>query len=154
MAVSAKKLQKLLLATAGKQLFHVLQHAPEGFPGRATTLAGLAAHQPLGRGQQRPSPAIFAIVLVHRVDEVLGDDATGHLQTGDVSIEATAHLRTREAAGSTQLARNHTATLFQSQQDLTKIRHWLKKYAMGFTTQRPSNSQPHWKHKTPPPHIH
>jgi hypothetical protein len=43
-------------------------------------------------------------MLVGGVDEILGDDAAGHLEAGDIGIETTAHLGAVEAAGGTQVA--------------------------------------------------
>ena len=46
---------------------------------RAVASAEVAAIKLFGGGEQRPSPAIFVAVAVGRIDEVLGDDARGHL---------------------------------------------------------------------------
>ena len=81
----------------------------EGLLGRMLAQAGLSSVQLFRGSEQRPSPAIFASVPVSRIDEVLGNDAAGHLQTGDICIEAAAHVGSREAAGGTQFAGNQTA---------------------------------------------
>ena len=93
---------------------------------RAWALAGIFSIKLFGRGEQRPAPAVFVAVLVSRIDEVLGDDATGRLQTGDIAVETATHLRPCETACSTKLSGNETAMLLQSQQDglLDAARLW------------------------------
>ena len=83
----------------------------------ALALARILSVKLFGRGEQRPTPAVFVAVLVSRIDEVLGDDAAGRLQAGDIAVESAAHLRPRETTGSTKLSGNKTAVLLQSQQD-------------------------------------
>ena len=56
-------------------------------------------------------------VLVSRIDKVLGDDAAGHLQTGDISVEAAAHLGACESAGGTKLTGDETALLLECKQN-------------------------------------
>ena len=56
-------------------------------------------------------------MFVTGIDKVFGDDATGHLQTGDIAVEATAHLGARESTGGTQLSRDETAMLLKCQKD-------------------------------------
>lgn len=53
--------------------------AGEGFLGGARALAGFAAQQSLGQREERPTPTVFAVVLVEGIDEVFGDDAALHL---------------------------------------------------------------------------
>ena len=56
-------------------------------------------------------------MTVNGIDKVLGDDARRHLQTGDVGVEAAAHLRTVEATGCPQLTGDEASVLGQRQQD-------------------------------------
>ena len=56
-------------------------------------------------------------MLVGGVDEILGDDAAGHLQAGDIGVETTAHLGAVEAAGGTEVAGNHAAVDTEDFQD-------------------------------------
>ena len=68
-------------------------------------------------------------MFVNRIDKVFRDNATGHLQTGDVTIKATAHLRPRKTTGGTQLPGNETAVLRERQQngllDGALLRSWI-----------------------------
>ena len=84
---------------------------------RAWALAGFFSIELFGRGEQRPAPTVFVAVLVSRIDEVLGDDAAGRLQLGDIAVETAAHLRPRETTGSTKFTGNKTPMLLQCQQD-------------------------------------
>ena len=93
------------------------EDALERFVGCAGADAGFTAIKLFGRGEQRPSPSIGTIVAIARVDEVFGDNASGHLQTGDIGIETTAHLGSCEAAGSAQLTGDKAAVLLQSHED-------------------------------------
>ena len=56
-------------------------------------------------------------MLVTRIDEILGDDAASHLQTGDAVVEAAAHLRPGKPTGGTQLASNEAPLFLKCQQD-------------------------------------
>ena len=85
------------------------QEAVEGLLRGAVTAAGIAAQQLFGRGEERPSPAVFAVVLVDGIDKVFGDDAAGHLQAGDVAIKLTAHLWSCKAAGCTEFTGDQTS---------------------------------------------
>ena len=87
------------------------EEAVEGFLWGTGIVAGFATKETLWCGEERPAPTVFAIVFVAGIDKVFGDDATGHLQTGDVTIEAAAHLGARKAAGCTQFAGNETLVL-------------------------------------------
>lgn len=69
---------------------------------RTGTLARLTAMELFWRREQRPAPAVFIAMFVCGIDEILSNHATGHLQTGDVTIETTAHLGTCKPTGSTQ----------------------------------------------------
>lgn len=46
---------------------------------RAAALAEVATIKLFGGGEQRPAPAVFVAVAVGGIDEILGDDARGHL---------------------------------------------------------------------------
>ena len=91
--------------------------AVKGLLGSAATLAGIVTIEQLGGSKQRPPPAVLAAVTVGGIDKVLGDDAGGHLETGDVAVEAAAHLRTVEAAEGAQFAGDEAAVLGEGQQD-------------------------------------
>ena len=57
------------------------------------------------------------VVLIEGVNEIFSDDAALHLQTGDVAIEAAAHLRACETTGGAELAGNETALLTKGEED-------------------------------------
>lgn len=92
-----------------QHLVQVVEHFRERLLGSAWATACLAAVELLGRGEQRPSPAILMIVPVARIHEILGHNEALHLQARDVGIEAAAHLRTGETACCTQLASDEAA---------------------------------------------
>lgn len=92
-----------------QHLVQVVEHFRERLLGSAWATACLAAVELLGRGEQRPSPAVFTVVPVARIHEILGHNAALHLQACDIGIEAAAHFRTREAACRTQLASDEAA---------------------------------------------
>ena len=51
-------------------------------------------------------------VFVSGIDEILRDDATSSLQTGDIAIKSTAHLGPVESTGSAQFACNQRPILW------------------------------------------
>ena len=95
--------------------------------GTVLALASLTTQQTLGSGEQRPAPAVFLSMLVARVDKVLGNDATLHLQAGDIGVEATAHFGPGEATHGTQLTRDEAAVFLQREQDgfFNRTRCWF-----------------------------
>ena len=94
----------------------MLVHATERFLRSTVAQASLASQKDFRRGEQRPSPAIFPIVFVARIYKVLGDDVTPHLQTSNVRVETTAHLRTCESTFGTQLTGDEALMLTESLQ--------------------------------------
>ena len=48
------------------------QEAVEGFLWGAVAAAGVTAQQLFGRGEERPSPAVFAVVLIDGIDKIFG----------------------------------------------------------------------------------
>ena len=91
--------------------------AGEGFLGTARRLTCLTAEQAFGGGEERPTPTVFAVVLVEGIDEVFSDNTTLHLQAGDVAIEAAAHLGACKATGGSELAGDQTAMLAKGEED-------------------------------------
>ena len=57
------------------------------FQGSAVALASLPAIEIFGSIEQRPTPAIFVIVLVTRIDEILGHDVSRHFQSGEITVK-------------------------------------------------------------------
>ena len=57
------------------------------FQGSAVALASLSAIEIFGSIEQRPTPAIFVIVLVARIDEILGHDVCRHFQSGEITVK-------------------------------------------------------------------
>lgn len=87
-----------------QHLVQVVEHFRERLLGSAWATACLAAVELLGRGEQRPSPAVLTVVPVARIHEIFGNYAASHLKASNVGIKAAAHFRTREAECRTQLA--------------------------------------------------
>ena len=79
------------------------------FLGSAIALASLPAIEIFGSIEQRPSPAIFMIVLVARVDEILGHDVSRHFQSGEITVKLASHTLSRETAGTPKFSRDETA---------------------------------------------
>ena len=110
------KLQDLLVGGVGEERPEMGEETVEGFFWGARAGAGGAAMKLLGRGKQRPAPAVFATMLVCWIDEILRDDTTGHLQTSDIAIEAAAHFRPVKTAGCSQLSGDERTLLLQGEQ--------------------------------------
>ena len=79
------------------------------FLGSAVALASLPAIEIFGSIEQRPSPAIFMIVLVARIDEVLGHDVSRHFQSGEITVKFASHSLSGETAGSPKFSCDETA---------------------------------------------
>ena len=79
------------------------------FQGSAIALASLPAIEIFGSIEQRPSPAIFMIVLVARVDEILGHDVSRHFQSGEITVKLASHSLAGETAGCPKFSRDETA---------------------------------------------
>ena len=75
----------------------------------SVALTNLPAIEIFGSGEQRPSPAIFVIVLVTRVDEILGHDVSRHFQSGEITVKLASHSLARETAGCPKFSRDETA---------------------------------------------
>ena len=68
--------------------------------GSSVALASLPAIEIFGSIEQRPTPTIFMIVFVARVDEILGHDVSRHFQSGEITVKLASHSLASEAAGS------------------------------------------------------
>ena len=79
------------------------------FQGSSVALASLPAIEIFGSIEQRPTPAIFVIVLVTRVDEIFGHDVSRHFQSGEITVKLASHSLARETAGSSKFPCNETA---------------------------------------------
>ena len=79
------------------------------FLGSSVALASLPAIEILGSIQQRPTPAIFVIVLVTRIDEILGHDVSRYFQSGEITVKLASHTLSRETAGSPKFSCDETA---------------------------------------------
>ena len=77
--------------------------------GSAIALANLPAIEIFWSIEQRPSPAIFMVMLVTRVDEILGYDVSRHFQSGEITVKLASHSLSRETAGSPKFSRDETA---------------------------------------------
>ena len=79
------------------------------FLGSSVALASLSAIEIFGSIEQRPAPAIFVIVLVARIDEILGHDVSRHFQSGEITVKLASHSLSRETAGGSKFSRDETA---------------------------------------------
>lgn len=77
--------------------------------GSAIALASLPAIEIFGSIEQRPSPAIFMVMLVMRVDEILGHDIGCHFQSGEITVKLASHSLSGETAGCPKFSRGETA---------------------------------------------
>ena len=75
----------------------------------SVALASLPAIEIFGSVEQRPSPAIFMIVLVARIDEILGHDVSCHFQSGEITVKLASHSLSRETAGCPKFSCDETA---------------------------------------------
>ena len=75
----------------------------------SVALANLPAIEIFGSVEQRPSPAIFVIVLVTRIDEILGHDVSHHFQSGEITVKLASHSLARKTAGCPKFSRDETA---------------------------------------------
>ena len=80
------------------------------FQGSAVALASLPAIEIFGSVEQRPSPAIFVIVLVTRIDEILDHDVSRHFQSGEITVKLASHSLACETAGCPKFSRDETAS--------------------------------------------
>ena len=78
------------------------------FFGSAIALASLPAIEIFGSIEQRPSPAIFVIVLVARIDEILGHDVSRHFQSGEITVKLASHSLAGETACCPKFSRDET----------------------------------------------
>ena len=79
------------------------------FLGSVVALTSLPAIEIFGSIEQRPTPAIFVIVLVTRVDEILGHDVSRHFQSGEITVKLASHSLSRETAGCPKFSCDETA---------------------------------------------
>ena len=79
------------------------------FLGSAVALANLPAIEIFGSIEQRPTPAIFMVMLVARIDEILGHDVSCHFQSGEITIKLASHSLSRETADSPKFSCDETA---------------------------------------------
>ena len=88
----------------------MLENSLIRFLGSAVALASLPAIEIFGSIEQRPSPAIFVIVLVTRIDEILGHDVSRHFQSGEITVKLASHSLAGETAGCPKFSRDETAS--------------------------------------------
>ena len=77
--------------------------------GNTVALANLPAIEIFGSIEQRPSPAIFMVMLVMRVDEILGYDVSCHFQSSEITVKLASHSLSGETASSPKFSRDETA---------------------------------------------
>ena len=80
------------------------------FQGSSVALASLPAIEIFGSVEQRPSPAILVIVLVTRIDEILGHDVSRHFKSGEITIKLASHSLSCKTAGCPKFSRDETAS--------------------------------------------
>ena len=79
------------------------------FLGSSVALASLSAIEIFGSIEQRPSPAIFMVMLVTRIDEILGHDVSCHFQSSKITVKLASHSLAGETAGGSKFACDETA---------------------------------------------
>ena len=79
------------------------------FLGSAIALASFPAIEIFGSIEQRPSPAIFMVMLVTRIDEILSHDVSRHFQSGEITVKFASHSLAGETAGGPKFSRDETA---------------------------------------------
>ena len=96
------------------------------FLGRAVALARLPAIEVFGSVEQRPTPTIFMIVLVARIDEILGHDVSCHFQTGEITVKLASHSLARETAGCPKFSRDETASRLKRAENGSFYRFFIR----------------------------
>ena len=101
------------------------------FQGSTVALASLPAIEIFGSIEQRPSPAIFMIVLVTRVDEILGQNVSRHFQSGEITVKLASHSLAGETAGCPKFSRDETACRLKRAENgsFYRIIIWARKLA-------------------------
>ena len=79
------------------------------FLGSSVALASLPVIEIFGSIKQRPTPAIFVIVLVTRIDEIFGHDVSRHFQSGEITVKLASHSLAGETAGGSKFSCDETA---------------------------------------------
>ena len=92
----------------------------------SVALASLPAIEIFGSVEQRPSPAIFMIVLVARVDEIFGHDVSRHFQSGEITVKLASHSLARETAGCPQFSRDETASRLKRTENGSFYRFFIR----------------------------
>ena len=96
------------------------------FLGSAVALANLPAIEIFGSIEQRPSPAIFVIVLVTRIDEILGHDVSRHFQSGEITVKLASHSLFRETAGGPKFSCDETASRLKRAENGSFYRFFIR----------------------------
>ena len=96
------------------------------FLGSAVALASLPAIEIFGSIEQRPSPAVFVIVLVAREDEILGHDVSRHFQSGEITVKLASHTLSRETAGSPKFSCDDTASRLKRAENGSFYRFFIR----------------------------
>ena len=107
------------------------------FFGSAVALASLPAIEIFGSIEQRPSPTIFMIVLVTRIDEILGHDVSRHFQSGEITVKLASHSISCETAGSPKFSRDETSGRLKRAENgsFYRVIIWARKLASSVVTE-------------------
>ena len=96
------------------------------FLGSAVALASLPAIEIFGSIEQRPTPAIFVIVLVSRIDEILGHNVSRHFQSGEITVKLASHSLAGETAGCPKFSRDETASRLKRAENGSFYRFFIR----------------------------
>lgn len=100
-------------------------------------LASLPAIEIFGSIEQRPSPTIFMIVLVARVDEILGHDIGCHFQSGEITVKFASHSLALETAGCPKFSCDETACRLKRAENgsFYRVIIWARELASSVVTE-------------------
>ena len=99
----------LFIRSIRQDFFQMLENPLIRLFGSTVALASLFAIEIFGSVEQRPTPAIFVIVLVTRIDEIFGHDVSRHFQSGEITVKLASHSLARKTAGCPKFPCNETA---------------------------------------------
>ena len=107
------------------------------FSGNVIALARLSAIEFFRSIEQRPSPTIFVIVLVTRIDEILDHDVSCHFQSGEITVKLASHSLARETAGCPKFSCDETAGRLKRTENgsFYRVIIWARIFASSIVTE-------------------
>ena len=108
-AISLQQKIKKLIRGFRQNLSELPDHPFARLLRRTVGTTCLLSEKSLRRCEQRPSPTIFASVLVVRINKIFRHDISAHLKACQVGIKFSSHLRTCKSACRTQITSDKTS---------------------------------------------